>query len=125
MAKQTRIAKAQPKPLNQAWLILSNERAKFTERVALVDLFLPDTQLRIRGDESMSPEAKRAALAKILWEALHEHGFHINSPLTYQYQKQQSCIWCGGQVMTFGNGNPDDPSWETRCVDCDYLYDED
>ena len=126
MAKKlNRVPKAVGKPLNQAWLILSKSKERFEERVALIDLFIPDTVLKLPNDENLASDERRAKLAEHFWSILTERGFKLNSHLEYQYQKQQACIWCGGPVITYSNGDPDSPSWEARCADCNYLYDED
>jgi hypothetical protein len=123
MAKNP-VQKAQPKPLNQAYLILSNKKVEFGDKLALIDLFIPETQMRMPEGE-LHPDVYRDRLAEILWNTLMERGFRLNGALETQYQKQQCCIWCGGTVITYGNNDPEIPSWETRCSNCNYLYDED
>ena len=123
---KAQVQKAQPKPLTQAYLILTNNKVEFKDRVAIVDLFFPETQMRIpTGEQEPTAEEYKAHLAQLLWTTLMDRGFRINSSLERQYAKQQTCLWCGGAVMTFGNGDPEAASYETRCTDCGYLYDED
>lgn len=40
-----------------------------------------------------------------------------------QWRYGQSCPLCGGEVRTYSGVNED--SWETSCMKCHYLYDED
>ena len=112
--------KAKPLKLEQAYLILSNKKERFEDRLDLVDLFIPDTFLRF-PEEIRGKEEYKAKLSRKLWETLMDAGFRVNHRLEWQYQKQQTCLWCGGQVMTHGN----EDSWETVCSNCGYLYDED
>jgi hypothetical protein len=114
---------AQPKPLTQSYLILTNNKVEFKDRIAVIDLFLPDTQMHMPEDQTL--DVYKSKLAEVLWNLLFDRGFRLNSELENQYQKQQCCIWCGGTVITYSNGDPETPSWETRCADCNYLYDED
>ncbi len=39
-----------------------------------------------------------------------------------EWKTGQPCVWCGGEVRTVGVGAE---GWETSCIVCDYLYDED
>lgn len=58
----------------------------------------------------------------------HEHLFlngflrpdHV-IPENWDYQTHR-CVFCGGKVMS--KGIPPD-GWETTCLNCDFLYDED
>jgi len=119
------VQKAQSKPLAQAYLILSNKKVEFEDRISLVDLFFPDTKMRMPEGQDLTAEQYKIKLAQLLWTTLMERGFRLNSNLEKQYQKQQSCIWCGGAVITYGTGTTEMPGWETRCSECGYLYDED
>lgn len=123
--KQSQVPKAQGKPLTQAYLILSDKKVEFVDRITLVDLFFPDTQMRMPEGQELTAAQYKTKLAQLLWTTLMERGFRLNSNLETQYQKQQSCIWCGGAVITYGTGTDEMPGWETRCSECNYLYDED
>lgn len=112
--------KAQARPIHQAYLILSNKKVEFTDRLNLVDLFFPDTLLKM-GDR-LTAEQYKVTLARLLWQTLTEKGFRLNGSLEEQYKKQLSCIWCGGTVMTYGG--EDASGYEVRCSDCGYIYEE-
>lgn len=113
--------KAQSKNLAQAWLILSNEAERFDQAICLVDLFLPETKMHIPQGDVMGEEEKKGKLAEMLWLTLMDRGFRLNHEIEYQYSRQQTCIWCGGQVLWHGG----EDSYEVRCSNCNYLYDED
>ena len=125
MTKTSKVQKAQPKPLNQAYLILSNNKVEFGDRISIVDLFFPDTQMQFPEERKLTAMQYKARLARFLWETIMDKGFRLNANLEKQYEKQQSCIWCGGAVITYSSGSEELPSWETRCSECNYLYDED
>lgn len=111
------------KPVTQVYLTLSSSKIAREDRFSIVDLFFPDTALRV--PEHVSASKYKAQLAAILWQQLLESGFRLNSALEAQYKRQLTCIWCGGGLITIGTGTAELPGWEIRCTDCNYLVDED
>ncbi len=62
-------------------------------------------------------------LPKELWLLLSQQGIIVHPLLMKQYADQQSCIFCGGQIVTIQGVTPD--RWEQRCNNCEFLFAED
>lgn len=104
------IAQATPAPLKQAWLILSGDKSKFGDRMALVDIL---NNAGLPGDKKSQ--------ARGLWMCLADAGFILHPGLEDQYRKQKTCMFCGGMIISRATKT----SREDKCDDCDYLYFED
>ena len=64
----------------------------------------------------------RARNAREIWTALAQNHLYLNISLLQVYLKQETCYWCGGQILKV-NGISD-AHYEKRCVCCGYIYEE-
>ncbi len=101
------IAQATPAPLKQAWLILSGDKSKFGDRMALTDIL-----------NNAGLPADKKSQARGLWMCLADAGFILHPGLEDQYRKQKTCMFCGGMIITRATKT----SREDKCDDCDYIY---
>ena len=114
MANQ--VQKAEPKKVKIAWLTLSTEPTAIGDRFFISDLFKrvnPETKQL----ETINPKAINK-----LWEVLANNGYLIHPLIETQYASQKSCIWCGGDVLTYEI--PGLEGSEDCCSQCSYLYGE-
>ena len=105
------VKKAQGTKVHSAWLGLSNNDLTFDKRLSVVDIFVqakPDNT-----HEKVDPGK--------LWLLLATNGIHIHPMLRIQYNKQLTCIWCGGLITRVV---VDETNFEDRCTTCGFRYAE-
>lgn len=105
----TGMHEAVPRPTNQAWLTLQTGADNFRNAICLADIF---------NSSDIAPT--KAAQGQAIWAILAKHQFYLHPRIETMYRNQQTCVFCGGQVII----RKTEIGSDAYCNDCRYLYSE-
>lgn len=108
----------------KTWLTLSKADTPYEKQIALKDLFKPTEQFLVERGVSSQIEVRKLEIlvAKTIYQVLGKNGIIIHPSLKTRYKDQGSCIFCGGAIHKIED--IEKKTFEKRCEDCLYIYEE-
>ena len=117
MEQNNESPQSQPTSSEAIWLILSKAETPLDKRLAITDLFVPGKLTEVQDKNKFVGK-----MAQTIWTELNKIGIIMHPDLERLYLKQETCFWCGGQILKVEGLTPE--TYEMRCTRCTYLYEE-